>query len=373
VNNEQLSNESRSLSGQNKGLLRRVFLPYWSGDPADRETSRGKRAFLQAVVVLIPVFLLAQFVLMLYWGKEPNLFDVGQIARARAGAQQENTSQNPPLVPGYVATSTLMELGTTLLNKPGGYLSNDILPPSLLMDNMPNWEFGVLVQIRDFARSLRNDISRSQTQSIEDPNLSEAEPNFNFDNGSWFFTEGKYRKAIGELGKYLDRLADDNEADGQFFARADNLREWLKVVEKRLGSLSQRLSASTDRVRLNTDLSGEPQAVQSTPGPRKMAVKTSWLEIDDVFYETRGTCWALIHLLRAVEIDFRSVLEKKNALVSLRQITRELEVTQGTVWSPVILNGGEFGWFANHSLVMSSYISRANAAVIDLRSLLARG
>ena len=369
MNNEQRPNESQSLSRQNQGLLRRLFLPYWSGDPADRETARGKRAFLQVIVILVPAFLLVQFVLMLYWGKEPNLFDVGEIARVRAGTQQENT----PLVTGYVATSTLMELGTTLLEKPGGYLSNDVLPPGLLMDNIPSWEFGVLTQIRDFSRSLRNDLSRSQTQSIEDPNLSEAEPNFNFDNGSWIFTERKYRKAIGELDKYLNRLADDNEADGQFFARADNLREWLKVVEKRLGSLSQRLSASTDRVRLNTDLSGETASVQSTPGPQELAVRTSWLDIDDVFYETRGNCWVLIHLLRAVEVDFKSVLEKKNALVSLRQITRELEATQGAVWSPMILNGGEFGWFANHSLVMSSYVSRANAAVIDLRSLLARG
>nr|VFK40733.1 MAG: hypothetical protein BECKSD772F_GA0070984_10696 [Candidatus Kentron sp. SD]VFK46175.1 MAG: hypothetical protein BECKSD772E_GA0070983_10686 [Candidatus Kentron sp. SD]VFK78442.1 MAG: hypothetical protein BECKSD772D_GA0070982_101516 [Candidatus Kentron sp. SD] len=369
MNNEQLSNESRSLSGQNQGLLRRLFLPYWSGDPVDRETSRAKRAIVQVVVILAPILLLAQFVLMFYWGREPKLFDVVEIAQARAGTQQENT----PLVTGYVATSTLMELGTTLLEKPGGYLTNDVLPPGILMDNIPSWEFGVLTQIRDFSRSLRNDISRSQTQSIEDPNLSEAEPNFNFDNGSWIFTERKYRKAITELDKYLNRLADDNEADGQFFARADNLREWLKVVGKRLGSLSQRLSASTDRVRLNTDLSGETASAQSTPGPREVAVKTSWLEIDDIFYETRGTCWALIHLLRAVEVDFGSVLEKKNALVSLRQITRELEATQGTVWSPMILNGGEFGWFANHSLVMSSYVSRANAAVIDLRSLLSQG
>jgi hypothetical protein len=29
--------------------------------------------------------------------------------------------------------------------------------------------------------------------------------------------------------------------------------------------------------------------------------------------------------------------------------------------------------FANHSLVMASYISRANAAVIDLRNLLEQG
>jgi hypothetical protein len=39
----------------------------------------------------------------------------------------------------------------------------------------------------------------------------------------------------------------------------------------------------------------------------------------------------------------------------------------------VVLNGGGFGVFANHSLVMANYIARANAAVIDLRRLLEQG
>jgi hypothetical protein len=39
----------------------------------------------------------------------------------------------------------------------------------------------------------------------------------------------------------------------------------------------------------------------------------------------------------------------------------------------MILNGEGFGFVANHSLVMASYISRANAAVIELRMLLERG
>ncbi|MGB0764000.1 MAG: DUF2333 family protein, partial [Luminiphilus sp.] len=100
---------------------------------------------------------------------------------------------------------------------------------------------------------------------------------------------------------------------------------------------------------------------------------TPWLEIDDVFYEARGTTWALIHFLKAVEVDFADVLDKKNARVSLQQIIRELEATQATVWSPIILNGSGFGLWANHSLVMANYISRANAALIDLRELLAQG
>ena len=77
-----------------------------------------------------------------------------------------------------------------------------------------------------------------------------------------------------------------------------------------------------------------------------------------MFFEARGQTWALVHLLKAVEHDFGPVLDDKNARVSLRQIIRELEATQEPIWSPMILNGSGFGFVANHSLVMASYISR---------------
>ena len=53
------------------------------------------------------------------------------------------------MVVGSVMTETLIRLAETLLDKPGGYLSNDRLPPGVLLDNMPNFEFGALVQVRD--------------------------------------------------------------------------------------------------------------------------------------------------------------------------------------------------------------------------------
>ena len=145
------------------------------------------------------------------------------------------------------------------------------------------------------------------------------------------------------------------------------------MVNTRLGSLSQRLSASVGERRVNTDLAGDGSATQSTQAPQEVEVQTPWSEIDDVFYESRGAAWALIHFLRAAEVDFADVLENKNARVSMRQIVRELEGTQAMVWSPMILNGSGFGLLANHSLVMASYISRANAAIIDLRDLLSQG
>jgi hypothetical protein len=102
-------------------------------------------------------------------------------------------------------------------------------------------------------------------------------------------------------------------------------------------------------------------------------VKTAWLEIDNVFFEARGATWALLHFLQAVQVDFADVIDDKNAGPSLRQVVRELESSQEALVFPVVLNGGGYGLFANHSLTIANYISRANAAIIELRNLLSQG
>ncbi len=327
--------------------------------------STRKYLYIGIPAALVVVCLVTMF----YLNHEPAMFD----PQSRAKAHAEESGRN--VVTGYVTTATLIETVEVLLNKRGGYLSNDIMPPWVFLDNVPNWEFGVLTQVRDLARAMRNDFSRSQTQSTEDPNLSEADPLFHYDSERWIppDTEGRYAKGQQALDAYLERLADPADTDAQFYARADNLADWLSIVEKRLGSLSQRLSASVGQQRINTDLSGEVVARQSTDSPGVIAVKTPWTQIDDVFYETRGSAWALIHFLRAMETDFAQVLNDKNAMASFRQIIRELESTQEPLHSPMVLNGSKFGMFANHSLVMANYIARANAAIIDLRKLLRDG
>jgi len=318
---------------------------------------------------LLILLILIPLILGFLWNTEPDSFNPVQRAIELSGKRGED------MTTGYITTATLIITAETLLDKRGGYLSNDMAPPGFFMDNIPNWEFGVLSQIRDLTLAMRNDMSRSQSQSVEDTDIITAENKFRIDSESWLLppSESEYREGINSLYKFLGRLSDKNTQDAQFYARADNLGEWLGLVSKRLGSLSQRLSASVGQARLNTDLAGDTGAQQSTPGAEIIEVKTPWFKIDDVFYEARGSAWALSQLLRAAESDFQDVLQKKNAQVSLQQIIRELDATQETVWSPMILNGGGFGMFANHSLVMANYISRANAAVIDLRQLLKQG
>lgn len=325
--------------------------------------------FTWIVGAVVGVYLLVTIVLGMYWSVEPDMFPVRSTAQARADRAGHT------MVQGYVSVSTLVTLSETLLTKHGGYLSNDRFPPGIWLDNMPSWEFGVLVQIRDFARAMRKDFARSQSTSAEDIDLAKAEPQFSFDNNSWILpaSEEEYRRGNVYLKKYLTRLVDHSQPEAQFFARADNLDDWIIDVQKRLGSLSQRLGAAVpqNRINLDTNVDSDPSAVVHLA--EEFDVQTPWTQLDDVFYEARGTSWALLELLRAVEIDFADVLKKKNAAVSLRNIIRELEGTQDPIWSPVMLNGSGFGLMANHSLIMAGYIARANASLIELSELLSRG
>lgn len=320
--------------------------------------SSNKQKNTARIILLLALLLFAGIVMSavgIYVSSEPDLFAVPKNKK----------------VTGYATTETIVKMTDVLLHKRGGLMSNDVFPPFVFLDNMPAWEKGVLVQIRDMVRALRKDIARSQSQSTEDVDLIKAEPYYNLEITRYLFpsSEDEYSRGVAAIKRYQRRLLGETDlSEAQYYARADNLRNWLQDVETRLGSISQRLSASVEASHKN--MIGADDEVASSVGDK---IQTPWYQVDDVFYEARGTTWALIHLLRAVRVDFGVTLQKKEALASLDQIIRELEASQETVMSPVILNGGGYGVFANHSLVMANYISRANAAIIDLRALLERG
>ena len=176
------------------------------------------------------------------------------------------------VVTGYTTAATVARLAQTLLDKRGGYLSNDIFPPGVWLDNVPSWEFGVLVQIRDMSREMRLDFSRSQSQSAEDPDLSEAEGKFYWDNASWVFPG--HRRRISQRHRSISNATCSGSPiriipTRSSMPRADNLRNWLAGVSTRLGSLSQRLSSAVGKRQLNTGLAGDSAAPPATRRPAK--------------------------------------------------------------------------------------------------------
>jgi len=306
-------------------------------------TKRWMKVALWSTSVVLLIFI----VLGIYFSREPDIFWVNHSADVESA------------IVGVPTTDTLIRVAETLLDKQGGYLTNDKTPPGVFLDNIPSWELGVVNQVRDLGRVMRDDYTRSQSQSKEDEDVVKGTDRLFFDNDSWIFpaTESEYRDGIDAFIDYRQRLIDGNP-DARFFARADNLREWLSQVEKRLGSLTRRLGNSVVENRINDDLAGDPAAEASGVQPDTVNVRTGWFKVDDVFFEARGSAWALVHFFRAAEFDFAKVLADKNAEASVRQIIRELEASLDGLSSPMILNGSGYGLFANHSLVMPPYSRR---------------
>lgn len=336
-----------------------------ASDFSQEAESKGFAWFLG---VLCAFSVIAIVVLGGYWSIEPRSFDV--VAEAKMNQEKngiENSSIDGYIYPnGYVYANTLVHIAEVLLYKPGGYLTNDVGVPGVLLDNIPSWEYGALIMLRDGASALRNHLARAQSQSAEDPDLARAEPYFYYERNSWALpsTEAEYEKGIEALHLYMARLTDStNKNPGHFYSRADNLWQYVEIIIKRLGGISTRLSASTDRYEAY-DLKQEKSNAIS---------QTTWMQLDDEFWQARGSCWALLHILRAIKHDFRLILEDKRAMDTVDIMIYEMENALAPITSPVILNGDGFGISANYSLAMASYVSRASAAALDLRDVMNRG
>lgn len=335
-------------------------------------TSKARVSPLRVLGVIVAVYAVVVVALGALWSRQPATFDVAALQTAEVQAQGGRP------VPGTAVVAAAIGVAETLLNKPGGFLYNDLAPPGLYLDNMPNWEYGALKELRDSVRALRNDFSRSQTQSIENGAVKRADVKLAIDASSWILpsAEQEYGQSIDALRDFLRQLSSGQDSSARFYTRADNLAAYLAVVEKRLGSLALRLSSSVGDAELTAALvknvDGEPTDLDDRP-VGQTGSGTPWHLVDDIFYESRGYTWALLHMMQAITIDFADILASKNADASIQQIIRDLEGASRTMASPIVLNGHGYGFLANHSLVMASYISRANAAVLDLRILMQQG
>lgn len=332
------------------------------------------KGILWSFGIFIGVVLFVLVVLGGWWGMEPGLFNVEEEAVKRYADEKLTEGDSKDLPIGYMYTNTLAHMAEVLMHKSGGYITNDVAPPGLLLDNIKNWEYGALIMLRDGSTALRNHFARDQSQSAEDPDLSVAEPYFYYERNSWALpsTESEYQKGIDSLHAYMARLKyPKGQANrGQFYSRADNLWQYTEVVIKRLGGLSTRLSASSGRNALFALTDAKMIMLDQSKVPVE---QTPWLEIDDVFYEARGASWGLLHILKAIKHDFAAILEDKRAMRTVDTMIYAMENALTPILSPMILSGDGFGLFANYSLSMANYIARANAAALDLRDIMNRG
>tara|TARA_B100000700_G_scaffold96215_4_gene108290 strand:+ start:5040 stop:6425 length:1386 start_codon:yes stop_codon:yes gene_type:complete len=309
---------------------------------------------------LVVVYLVVTLALGAWWSLTPDGFDVQQASaeqrgRLASGSPKAVSLDASPAGRGAVIIATQMTLLDTLLDKPGGYLRNDMLPPGLWLDNMPAWELGVLKQARGEAHSLVEKSAR------EAGALSEAQERLDGDSRDWLYPSTEHRIAKAR-DAYAVVLGDLNQQRDALPAAGDVPAYWLSRVARRLDELTYRLSASVADPEAMRELEVD---VEQLPG------RTPWYRVDDIFFEARGQAWALEHLLAAMVADYGDVLAAADAEPLVERLQAELKQAQRTLWSPVVLNGTGFGIFANHSLMMAAYTQRAAKLVEALSGRLA--
>jgi len=205
------------------------------------------------------------------------------------------------------------------------WLPNDLFWPTVLLDNMPNFQIGQLEVVRYNVRVLRDNLSRMRTTDKLDDDAEDAFTSLSNDPFKWWFpsAESKWKLASEKLNSFYQNLLSGKS---HFYPRADNLVELLSQYVSLMGGVNTRLiNAPRD---LNETLSMEGEKKESSGSRELVDIDIPWHEIDNNFYYAQGVAYALHESFKAIRIDFMDVLVDKNSLNLMDKILRILtEVT----------------------------------------------
>ena len=230
--------------------------------------------------------------------------------------------------------------------------------PSAMLDNMPNFQQGIVGALARFAFELTDQIGRSRGSSQADKDLQEAAGLLQTPGNKWIFdlstsvlpassAEAQYRKARRSLDTYNQRLS---RGDAVFDRRSDNLISTLDRMALDLGSSSAVLDT---HIQANSHNIVDFQA-------------------DDVFYTIKGQAYGYYLLLRELKQDYANVLRDREAgriydqmLISLRE---------AAVMRPLIVFNGppDSSFLPSHLAAEGFYLLRARTQLREITSVLAK-
>ncbi len=120
------------------------------------------------------------------------------------------------------------------------WIPNDIFWPTVLLDNMPNFQIGILEVVRYNVRVLRDNLSRMRTTDKLDPYAEKAFTLLSNDPHKWWFpsAESKWELGYEKLDLFAQNLITGKS---HFYPRADNLIQLLEQYVSLMGGVNTRL------------------------------------------------------------------------------------------------------------------------------------
>ncbi len=267
-------------------------------------------------------------------------------------------------IPGDALLATLIVMSDEMTER---WLPNDVLYPTILLDNPQHYQMGELEVVRYGVRVLRDNLSRLRTTDRIDADADAAYTNFANDPERWVLpsAEVKFGTGLKHLRQFRDRL---KKKQVNIYPRGDNLIELLNQLNSLLGGVCTRLSTipSDYSEFLSEETAGDPY----TEGERSVRVDASWFEIDDQFYFAQGVAYGMRQVMLAVRSDFTEILKTKKATELIDKIIHLLGHTQ---WEPpyMVMNGTPGGWipWPNDAMMLNSRLQDARQKIQSLISM----
>jgi len=228
--------------------------------------------------------------------------------------------------------------------------------PSAFLDNMPNYQQGVVSALARFSFELTDQLGRTRGSSQADPDLQSASGLLQYAGDVWVWdpsvslmprasSEAQYREARSALLKYNVRLA---AGEAVFERRGDNLMATLDRIALDIGSSSAVLD----------------QAVVENSGS---FIDTS---ADDHFYNVKGQLYAYYLLLDALGKDFDTLITERELNSAWEQMLDSM--LKAAMLSPmVVVNGAPDAQIQpSHLASQGFYLLRARTQLREITNIL---
>jgi hypothetical protein len=228
--------------------------------------------------------------------------------------------------------------------------------PSAALDNMPNFQQGIIAALSRFAIEMRDRLGRVRGTSEEDDDLKRAAGQLSYSGTVWIFdlrtswaptasSEQQYRAARQALLAYNDRLA---AGQAVFEGRSDN---FLDVLD-----------------RIAADIGSDSAVIDSHIAEHSGAVLD--FRADDIFYRAKGRLYGYYMLLRALAVDFAKVIEERELGAAWANMLDSFR-TAATLQPWVVANGAPDGQIVpSHLAAQGFYLLRARTQLREITNIL---
>lgn len=198
--------------------------------------------------------------------------------------------------------------------------------PSYFLDNMPNFQLGIMSAVSNTATALSKKIDAPITGNEKENLLKTAAKLLKYDGRIWMFSpqnrftpvpsaNSQYRKARKQLIKYNQNLSDGTLI---FYRNPEDLAFFLKAVNK---DLQKSIAALENQIR---------------------EYSSNWIDSkeDDVFYYNQGKIYAYYLLLGALGHDYKDIIVNSELYQDWTHTIKALE--NGSGINPLIVRNGGF-------------------------------